>query len=556
MFLKRNNFKVLFLIFMAGAILRFYNFGAIPAGLTNDEAGVGYDAFSVLKTTRDQWGNILPLFSFKGFGDYRPVLYTYLTTLPVWLFGLNVFAVRLISLLSGILLLPLVYFLAKKIFDQKTAVVASIFTALSGWLISMSRVGIESNLLIFLVSAVVYLLYLSRENLRYLMPAFILSVFCFFTYYAGVFLVPVLWGVFYLLYNAELKRGGKNIKRYFAVFFLLFLLLAGFILVSNRRFGQINNINDIGLVNEINERRGACGEKFSSLVCKITENRGGEMVKRFLANYLNHYSYEFLVKSGSNTALSTMPPTGFLYIIEYIFLAAGIICLVFLKSKNNFFVLVWFLVAAIPDSLTSSGHYSRMLVMLPVVQIIAAYGAMRMFDRLGKKPKLANLMFPIAVAVLFYEALTFYVRYQSYFPKYFSRQSHYGYEELMKYVGSIKNKYQKIYISNKYNDTKQYIFYLFFNRLDPYEYQLKTSKEFHQEDNFWISVDRIENIYFIPSLSNVRVIENNSLILASPLEISDALKRQKEIKDLKGDVLFAGVLGDDYLRLNSIKQVK
>ena len=90
-----KNFKNIFLlafIVLLALFLRIYLLGIVPPGLTNDEADIGYDAYAILITGSDQWGNFLPTTSFMGFGDYRLPLYTYLVVPFVKIFNLNSFS--------------------------------------------------------------------------------------------------------------------------------------------------------------------------------------------------------------------------------------------------------------------------------------------------------------------------------------------------------------------------------------------------------------------------------------------------------------------------------
>src|SRR3989344_6108180 len=88
------------LIIALASFLRFWNLSNQPPGLTWDEAAIGYNAYSVLKTGKDEFGVRFPLI-FKSFGDYKPGLYVYLTVPPVAVFGLSEFAVRFPSALFG-----------------------------------------------------------------------------------------------------------------------------------------------------------------------------------------------------------------------------------------------------------------------------------------------------------------------------------------------------------------------------------------------------------------------------------------------------------------------
>ena len=67
----------LFLIAILGLafLLRFYLLGRYPA-LNADEAAIGYNAYSLLETGRDEHGNSWPI-HFQSFNDFKPGLYFY-----------------------------------------------------------------------------------------------------------------------------------------------------------------------------------------------------------------------------------------------------------------------------------------------------------------------------------------------------------------------------------------------------------------------------------------------------------------------------------------------
>src|SRR3989304_6317172 len=106
---KRKIKKYYLLIILGIAIvLRLWKLGSIPPSLTSDEASLGYNAYSILKTGRDEYGQFLPII-FKSFGDYKPGLYVYSTVPFVAFFGLNEFSVRLPSAIAGVIAVWLLY---------------------------------------------------------------------------------------------------------------------------------------------------------------------------------------------------------------------------------------------------------------------------------------------------------------------------------------------------------------------------------------------------------------------------------------------------------------
>ena len=78
----------LILILALAAFLRFYKIGQVPPSLNWDEVAIGYNAYSILKTSKDEWGVTFPLLGFESFGEYKlPLLFTRLSLSRN--FGLN-----------------------------------------------------------------------------------------------------------------------------------------------------------------------------------------------------------------------------------------------------------------------------------------------------------------------------------------------------------------------------------------------------------------------------------------------------------------------------------
>ena len=58
-----GKWKILLLagIVLLAFFLRFYKVTEIPPSLNWDEVSIGYNAYSILKTGRDEWGVFLPI---------------------------------------------------------------------------------------------------------------------------------------------------------------------------------------------------------------------------------------------------------------------------------------------------------------------------------------------------------------------------------------------------------------------------------------------------------------------------------------------------------------
>jgi len=85
------------------SLIHLVGLSNIPPGLSNDEANIGYEAWSIATTGKDQWGNFFPIV-FQGFGNWSLPVYIYLTVPFVWILGPTVPAVRAVSALSFLVL--------------------------------------------------------------------------------------------------------------------------------------------------------------------------------------------------------------------------------------------------------------------------------------------------------------------------------------------------------------------------------------------------------------------------------------------------------------------
>src|SRR3989344_7181611 len=137
--MKLNKLWWLIPILLLAAFLRFYKLGQVPSGFVNDEAAFGYNAYSLLKTGRDEFDESWPVI-FHSFGEGKLPAYIYLTIPSVAAFGLTEFAVRLPSALFGVLTVLVV---------SRWSLLAALVLATLPWHIHFSRAAFEANVALF-----------------------------------------------------------------------------------------------------------------------------------------------------------------------------------------------------------------------------------------------------------------------------------------------------------------------------------------------------------------------------------------------------------------------
>ena len=152
----KAGLTLIFILALA-TFLRMWKLGATPSGFYVDEAAIGYNAFSLLKTGRDEFGMLLPslLRSFTVFG--APV-YSYLLVPIYAVMGMSVFSTRLLTVFSGVLGVFWIYLLVKRIENKTMALLMAALLSVSAWHLTYSRTVYEVNLgLTFVNQFVVFL---------------------------------------------------------------------------------------------------------------------------------------------------------------------------------------------------------------------------------------------------------------------------------------------------------------------------------------------------------------------------------------------------------------
>src|SRR5512136_2220582 len=136
---------VLIGILLLAAGLRLAALERVPPALHVDEALNGYEAYSLLKTGRDEWGNPWPV-TIRGFNDYRRPAIIYTAISVIALFGLNIFAIRATAALWGWLSVVLAYRLGRDMLGRGTGLLFALMLAISPWHTFRSRMGMEYTL--------------------------------------------------------------------------------------------------------------------------------------------------------------------------------------------------------------------------------------------------------------------------------------------------------------------------------------------------------------------------------------------------------------------------
>ena len=192
----KKTFVWVLIIFFLAVFLRFYKLGEIPNGLYQDETAIGYNAYSILQTGKDEHGVSWPLY-FKSFGDYKLPVYIYLTAISVKLFGLNEWAVRFPSALFGTLTVVVMYFFVNKLFKTNIAIFSALLLAINPWHLHYSRATFEVTIALFFLMLGAYLLP------RKFLVGTLCFIIAFYSYNLTRLLAPLLYFLCLWVYSAN-----------------------------------------------------------------------------------------------------------------------------------------------------------------------------------------------------------------------------------------------------------------------------------------------------------------------------------------------------------------
>ncbi len=288
----KDKFLLIIIIFFA-ALLRFWDLAGTPPSLSHDEVAIGYNAYSILKTGKDEYGISFPLL-FKSFDDYKLPGMIYSTVPSLKLFGLNELGVRFPSAFFGTFSVFLFYFIAK-IFTNKNvgkSLIITLFFAFSLWHVNFSRQSFESNgALFFLITGTYFLLKADKKlhNLYY--ASFFYAISLYF-YYSVRLVIPFLILAFFI---ANVKNLLKNLKTVFIS--LLIGIIVLFPLLPNIfSQGGFTRINKVSVVNDPDyvvrkTKYALLIAKNNNLFTKIIYNRRIALIQTVASNYFEKFSY-------------------------------------------------------------------------------------------------------------------------------------------------------------------------------------------------------------------------------------------------------------------------
>ena len=345
--LQRNNLLLLSVVVLV-ALSYFYQVPSNPPGFYIDEASIGYNAYTIAQSGKDEYGESWPLY-FRAFGEYKNPVYIYVLAALFRVCGPSILVARLLSATLGVATILLIWWLAYRLSRiQIVASLVAVSAALTPWLYENSRLVFEVALYPTLL--LLFLLTLHRAsqrerwNLSDSIPLTIELVLLTYSYSIGRLFVPLL--ALGLLFFVSKKR-----LRAIITIWLFYLLLAVPGFVYNYQHG------------------GALMFRFWLLTYITPHSSFFEIGKNFISHYLANINPWTIAIAGENNVRDHVGNMGSVLAPTLLLSIAGLVLIILQRRKEAWwrYIVYALLIAPVPASLTITTLPQIRLIAVPVL---------------------------------------------------------------------------------------------------------------------------------------------------------------------------------------------
>lgn len=466
---------VLLLVLSIGFFLRFYKLGEIPSGFYQDESAIGYNAYSIIKTGKDEHGQTFPLY-FKSFGDYKLPVYIYVTALSIQVFGLNEFAVRFPSALFGFLTVIVFYFFVKELTKNRPlSIISTAFLAISPWHLHYSRATFEVSISLFLFVLGGLFLYKSFYNKTSF--AFLAGTVCFiisfYSYNLTRLLAPALYLLFLIFNKSQVKQVPK--KEQLITVLVSGILFIPFVLTFFQSGGIASAQGTLIFSSKavqapLLEFRSYFVE-FQPLIAKLFLSLLPLTIWQYLQNVVSSFATSFFFVFGSPHGNHGIGNVGQLYLFQFPLMIMGVLTIVLEKPRWSKFLILWALVNIFVVSLTREvPHATRSFFLIVPFEILSGLGVLSFFARLANIKKLRYKIgaLVLCTVLVIYNILFYFASYYVRFPILYAREWRTQDKAVALYIKENQDKYNKIIFDSEGGYV--YSSLLFYLKYDPAEF--------------------------------------------------------------------------------------
>jgi 4-amino-4-deoxy-L-arabinose transferase-like glycosyltransferase len=467
---------LLFSILILAACIRLVHLGTLPNGLQQDETSLGYNAYSILKTGRDEYGKIYPL-SFKAFGEYKLPGYIYLSTVPISILGTTATAVRLPAALLGILTVLLVYLLVNELTDgkkQSLALLSALFVALNPWHIHFSRGAFEvTPALFFLTLGVWSFLKATRTHTVWLyVLSLTAAIASMYTYNIARVVTPLLMAyvVWHQRKHIQLNRSSR-----IGLTLITVILLIPFFLTALSVGGFSSTTGTLLFTSPVNQAQLLEFRSYMitlpTVIHKLLFNAPLQSLWLYMEHIVSYLSVSFLFLSGSSHGNHSIGTTGQFYLFELVTMIVGALVLFRAHTPLRSAIVSWVIAVVLVAAATREApQATRSFFLIVPLSILSAFGCAHVVHYLASYP---SRLVRITLSVLFagfmlYSVARFGFSYTQRFPVAYASAWRSADQQVSTFIQEHEADYERVIFDT---DTGfMYTSYLYYSAFSPTEF--------------------------------------------------------------------------------------
>lgn len=367
-------------------LLRVGYLNAVPLeAYTPDEAALLLNAELLLEHGIDEWGKSWPL-QFASFGDSKLPGYIYSVVITRWLGVEGWIAVRIPSIIGGVVLPVAVWWLVKALGGSRFAsYLAAILVIISPWSWHYGTIGYEANLAlpIFIFGVTLFLLKPFawwKEALG--AGALFIAIL---TYNAPLLLLPgvLLLALFWRWPNRALMA------RAFLFMCLGVGAAAVLTLSATTQKSGISIFTDPTIVSQYPAYRA----QFPGIIKTVLGNQWVYFFKLMSGRWFQSWGWEFLVTRGGGNPWHTIPNTG--HVSSFVLMLLGLSLPVWLMKawkthkteiRKSMIAVFWLLATSLLPAIITvdAPHATRSLFFFVMLALVAGWGGAVIWEAVSR----------------------------------------------------------------------------------------------------------------------------------------------------------------------------
>jgi 4-amino-4-deoxy-L-arabinose transferase-like glycosyltransferase len=392
-------------IIVIATVLRTHHLDELPAGFYCDEAGLGYNATSILRTGYDETGTFLPLYVWSFGVSYKNPVFIYSSMLPLAVLGPTELAVRLTAAAYGIATVIALFFLGRAMGGSWVGLPAALLLAVCPWHLHFSRIGFELiTEPFFFVVGLIFLVYFFRGRRSLTAAAFFFAL-TVYTYVPAKLFVPLFLAGVLFVYAPTLRRRWRETAAALGVFVITLL--------------------PVGIFDWTHRHQ--AGDYFQRTTILESDAPPLEIGRTLLTNYVTFFSPAFLLYEGGDRILRHgVKDHGELYPLFGPLLLVGLAVLVTRRDPSMGLPLLWLAAYPVAPALMNEiPSASRGFIGAAAFCLVAGVGAAgllwlprRLLRRHSLQVAVQAAIATAGMAVLAWQVAQYWTLYSVEYPKY------------------------------------------------------------------------------------------------------------------------------------------